>query len=700
MNGTFAVHLLVLPLLGLSLVACGRAQDSTPKVSLALQNTRISALGVNAATRNLPSGGTTLSFVGQTAPDLDAYKNQVLSDASFPRPSGVTLYANIAPGSCNGVSGPCNLGGNVTDFPKTLAQYPGAALAVGLYLSDSGAGCGNQPLRALIGRNDADLAGGLGQQYRANLDNLLTYLKGTNRAVFLRIGYEFDGPWNCYNSDFYKSAFRYVKGRIDALGASKIATVWQSATYPQDGSPEYHQDFSNPAHLDAFYPGDDVVDWVGFSAFYWNNSWTDYAWAPSCNQAASAAPEKIYGDLLNFASAHNKAVMLAESTPQGYRTRNLDASCVSKNARVALPGVASLTKWYDAYFNYLSAHKDQIRGAAYINSDWEAIAQFNCAPGSAGGSAGCTDGYWGNSRIQDNAAVLSLFKTRLGQLMTNGGGGNGNGGVGGGSDLGDGLIQRIQNVSNNLCWDVAGGATGNGVAVTQWTCLQNTANTNQDWKLRRVNTAEGVFYQFVAQHSGRCADIAGISKATEAKLNQWDCHANPDDAGLRNQHFALRPNPDGSYTFVLKHSGQCADVPGGRTTLGLALQQYTCNTLAPQHFRLIATSHPGGTGNGGGSVTVPGVVTADVGSLANGSAWSWTLTIPASGNYKVLIASTGSQNSQLLNVKLGSQNVDQAISTGQTLTVYFSGVPAGNQTLTLTARSAAIRLGKIEVQRN
>lgn len=658
---------------------------------------------VDPGTRNLPAAGSTLSFVGQSTPDLTAYASQVLSDTTFPRPSGITFYTNITPGLCTGLTGPCNLNGNINDLPTSLAQYPGASIAVGLYLAD-GPACNNQPLRALAGRTDDDIAGALGAQYRSNLDTLITTLKGTGRQVFLRVGYEFDGPWNCYNNEFYVQAFRYVKQRIDALGATKVATVWQSATYPQDGNAAYHQDFSNPAHLDAFYPGDAYVDWIGMSTFAFDGTWRDYQWATRCNQPSSSSPNALYDALLGFASAHAKPVMIAEAAPAGYRTKQLDGSCLFRNDRIALPGVASLSAWYTGYFDYIAAHSDQIRAAAYINADWEAISQFACPPGATAGSAGCTDGYWGNSRIQDNPTILALFKTRLAAMMGSGGSGGGTGGgttVAGGADLGDGLVRRIKNVGNGLCWDVAGVGTANGVALTQWTCLEGTTNLNQDWKLKRVSTASGVFYQLVAQHSGRCADVSGINVATGTNLLQWDCQTSPDAANLRNQLFALRPATGGAYTLVAKHSGLCVDVPNGVATLGTQLRQWTCNGAAAQAFTLVATSHPSGGGTGGGTgsaVAVPGVVATSAGTIGNGTSKSWALSVPTTGRYKVLLTSTSSSNSQLVRVALGSTAVDQAIDAGQTLTVYVDSLAAGAQTLTVTAKSGAVSVGKVEVQ--
>ncbi|MEU4157829.1 carbohydrate-binding protein [Actinoplanes sp. NPDC026670] len=363
-----------------------------------------------AAEAAIPPGRITF-FAGQTTPDLTAFKQQVLDrDAAFPRPGGVTLYTNISPNACNGLTVTCNLNGNVFNFSQTLAEYPGAAVAVGLYLADN-PGCANQPLRAIIGRNDADIAGQLGQQYRQNLDNLISWLKNTGRQVYLRVGYEFDGPWNCYNTDFFKAAFRVVKQRITTLGATNVKTVWQTASYVKDGPAEYRFDFSNPSHLADWYPGDDVVDYVGMSTFYWDATYRRHQWA--CDTPTST-PTVLYDRVLNFARAHAKPAVISESAPQAYRTAQLDASCVNRNNRVSLGGDwTAVSSWYDQFFAYVNRNTDVLRGVSYINSDWEAIAQFSCPPGASAGAPDCTDGYWGNSRVQDNANILGAFKREL-----------------------------------------------------------------------------------------------------------------------------------------------------------------------------------------------------------------------------------------------------------------------------------------------
>ena len=366
----------------------------------------------------LPNQGEILFFIGQTSPDIAQYQSEVLSDPTFPKPTGITLYTNVSPGACSGLDGPCTLAGSTNDFMATLSAFPNADVNVGLFLSDSFAGCTNQPFRALLGEDDADINQGLSEQYQAELDALVLFLRDSNRRVFLRIGYEFDGPWNCHNVDLYKRAFRYVKGRIDALEATNIATVWQSASYPIDGNPNFSYDFSNPTHWDTWYPGDDVVDWVGMSTFYFDSSYLKYQFESSCT-GVSASPETIYNALLSFSRQHNKPVLISEAAPVAYRTTRLDSSCILENSPIELPGCAEelWTDWYAPFFAYISQNSDVIKGVSYINTNWENIEQFSCGAEQRAGENGCGSGYWGNSKIQENEHIRARFKTALAEMM-------------------------------------------------------------------------------------------------------------------------------------------------------------------------------------------------------------------------------------------------------------------------------------------
>ena len=73
--------------------------------------------------------------------------------------------------------------------------------------------------------------------------------------VFLRFASEMNGAWTPYHADpaAYRDAFRRVADAAHAA-SSNIATVWCPADSPEKG-------------LDAYWPGDEAVDWVGVN-FY------------------------------------------------------------------------------------------------------------------------------------------------------------------------------------------------------------------------------------------------------------------------------------------------------------------------------------------------------------------------------------------------------------------------------------------------
>ncbi|MFD4635929.1 hypothetical protein ACFWN2_01370 [Lentzea sp. NPDC058436] len=360
---------------------------------------------------NIPANDKIRMFVGQDSDTLSDYKRDVLT-GGVPQPGGVTLYTNLVlggnPGPLAGMNGPVNWGSGTVDFARTLNEYPGASLAVGLYLSDASAGCGNQPLRAIIGRNDPDVVqGNLVAQYRAKVDEMVTKLKSYNREIFLRIGYEYDGPWNCYNADFYKQAFRYIKGRINALGANRIATVWQSAAWPLDehtGNPEWNYVVTAPNHFDVWYPGDDVVDWVGMSAFY-GSTYNRYQW--SC-KAPSTSPRALQDRILNFARGHGKKVMIAEAAPQGFTTGSKTQSCIFSKNPQPVSGQTIVDTWFNDLFSYVTANRDTIRAVAYINTNWDSQTQWQCN-GAPAGQPGCSNGYWGDSRVQADPTVKARW---------------------------------------------------------------------------------------------------------------------------------------------------------------------------------------------------------------------------------------------------------------------------------------------------
>ncbi|MFF3247740.1 RICIN domain-containing protein [Streptomyces sp. NPDC002870] len=65
------------------------------------------------------------------------------------------------------------------------------------------------------------------------------------------------------------------------------------------------------------------------------------------------------------------------------------------------------------------------------------------------------------------------------------------------------------------------------------------------------------FAYVIAEHSGKCMDVQGGSKANGAKFIQWDCN------GRNNQTFRVRTNLTGYVALKPRHAGKkCLDIPG------------------------------------------------------------------------------------------------------------------------------------------
>ncbi|MGO8672552.1 MAG: glycoside hydrolase family 26 protein [Capsulimonadaceae bacterium] len=96
---------------------------------------------------------------------------------------------------------------------------------------------------------------------------------GRSRApVFLRFGGEMNGFWTSWgrNPAAYKRAFRIVHD-VMARHAANVVMVWAPNAIPV-------------TNLDQYYPGDDVVDWVGISLYivrYYDDDLTRPAWQDS-----------------------------------------------------------------------------------------------------------------------------------------------------------------------------------------------------------------------------------------------------------------------------------------------------------------------------------------------------------------------------------------------------------------------------------
>jgi len=200
----------------------------------------------------------------------------------------------------------------------------------------------------------------------AALEQICSGLQSLARPVFIRPGYEFNGPWNGYAAPSYVAAFRRVADAIHRCMPQEAAVVW-------DWSPDAELDRQRagaPAAFAAarwqqFYPGDAYVDWWGVNLFS----------PPSISSEATR-------EFLAEADSRRFPVMIAESTLRG--------------ASVHDPH-AAIDQWFAPYFGLLRGAKG-IKAFCYIDWDWRIYPQW---------------ADWGDARIESDATVLEFYRSQV-----------------------------------------------------------------------------------------------------------------------------------------------------------------------------------------------------------------------------------------------------------------------------------------------
>ena len=253
---------------------------------------------LNSISNFVPSGeliedSARLYYLRRSSPNND--KN--------PRPlSAFMVYTDLA--TLKGLWEPSDYGSGVEYADGIVDLFPSSSSSSSR--SDNrlggggGIGIGRSPAGLQIGLW-LDGAGGCFSICAGEMDDrirlLASYLERSRAPrIFLRLGYEFDNPSFGYseNPDVYVLAFRKIVSdcrNILTEGArERVLFVWHSWAAPM----------ADGLSLESFYPGDDVVDWVGVSIFQQVYPWSPY-WAGTV---------KDVDDVLIFARDHGKVHFL------------------------------------------------------------------------------------------------------------------------------------------------------------------------------------------------------------------------------------------------------------------------------------------------------------------------------------------------------------------------------------------------------
>lgn len=289
-----------------------------------------------------PEDGKVLLFAGQeleAVGGLENYSDGYLDH--YPRPAGFTTYTGFSPGDSSfgflmkgmdGVWSTDNWGDNDYNVSLQLvnSNYDNMALAIGLWMVN----------------HEQEVAQG---ELDELINKLSDFLKDiAPRPVFLRIGYEFGGSWNHYENEAYKKAYRRIKDILDKQGVTNVAYVWQSHGYGM-----------SIEELESFYPGDEYVDWCGFSFFnYWKEQ-----------------------KMIEFARAKGKPVFIAEASPTITDTTQ-NVLGLTKETILSNPEQAqeAWDEWFVPFFQTIEDNPDVVKAISYINCYWKSHPMWKGNP--------------------------------------------------------------------------------------------------------------------------------------------------------------------------------------------------------------------------------------------------------------------------------------------------------------------------------
>ena len=146
--------------------------------------------------------------------------------------------------------------------------------------------------------NMADIANGLYDDY---IDEWAVAAADYGDPILLRPFHEMNGTWypwsvgvNGNTTESYIAGWRHVVDRFDEAGADNVSFVWSINTLAN---------FEEGKGVEAYYPGDDYVDWVATSGF----NWDDYA-----DWASWVTAEWVFADTYKLLASFDKPVMFAE----------------------------------------------------------------------------------------------------------------------------------------------------------------------------------------------------------------------------------------------------------------------------------------------------------------------------------------------------------------------------------------------------
>lgn len=288
------------------------------------------------------SPGSVLMIAGQSREEFRDYIADVTGQGrQCPLPSGASFYTNL----------------NLTGFRSPHANEPGDHHQDMEYLRMAQSPLVMQVALWLSRDQVLQLAAG---EFGPAVEALHRELAALRRPVFLRIGYEFDGPHNRYPPEPFVQAWRNIAKVMRKT--PDIILVWHSFAL----IPTYQE-----RPFTEWYPGDEYVDWVAISYFQVGEE----GYYRGSNRDAVIA----------FAREKGLPVMIAEASPIRYTRR-----------QKTLKGEAWWDYWFRPLFRMIDENPE-IRALSIIHVDWDGQKQHNFLD-------------WGDSRLDRDSFILRQWR--------------------------------------------------------------------------------------------------------------------------------------------------------------------------------------------------------------------------------------------------------------------------------------------------
>lgn len=98
-------------------------------------------------------------------------------------------------------------------------------------------------------------------------------------------------------------------------------------------------------------------------------------------------------------------------------------------------------------------------------------------------------------------------------------------------------------------------------------------------------------YVIFARHSNQVLDLAGISQANGAPVNQFPFNGGANQLWRITQVDSLPFSGTPIYRLIAQHSGKCLNGPNASTEPGVNLVQFTCTNGAQNEQFFVSNNH-------------------------------------------------------------------------------------------------------------